>query len=347
MNLNELKNLSDLYTQCNLYKEHFATAFEPTEVDFYISSPPGTGINFLINLVLDSKSLDNSTKEYNTTNEYVVESTNAIWNSIDEPFQYLERRPIYNTDKMHQDLVAFFSKINQVNDPLIYAHVPPYNLVNAGHLKIKNFIHVTMTQRDYIFSKLMVYVKHQMQSVSVGNNNYFLKKAIEIYLKYAEDNSIDKAKLSLEKLTDCLEWTKNTLPYKSNLYLPTTIHFFDTAVHNTFIRDDDKRLTCMQSFDLMVNNMFENPEQYEEYTKLNLPLLSDVNVHQVTYEDLFFNLQVPDCMSNIDKTALKEYSIKNLELVEELITYSWDQDIKRKLRSMIDYYYGKIFFVVN
>lgn len=344
MNTQELKNLSDLYTQCSLYKEHFKDKFKAASAKFYLSSPPGTGINFLINLLLQSQDLSTNTKEFANVNEYIVDSNNVIWNNADNGFQYIEQRPIYNPDNMEQELVAIFDKLESAPDALIYAHVPPYNLVNAGHLKIDNFIHVTMNQQDYIFSKLMVYIKHQMQGVSVGNNNYFLKRAIEVYLNYASENSIEKANISLERLLETLEWTKSTLPSKSGLYKTGTTHFFDTAVHNSFITDKEQRLTCMQSFDLNVKNLYERSEEYKLYNKLNYPLLADVNIEEVSYEKLFFELQVPDCMSAVDRTAIKEYSIKNLELVEELIAYSWDEEVKSKLKSMVDYYYGKLFY---
>ena len=348
-----IDNLIMNYKMIDFYKKRFEDKFSPAPTDIYVVSNTGAGLTMICKMLLDSAGNKSYTKEDISSTEQILTIDSLLWNDVDHTDLTVVHD--FNYEEITERLTVFHERFASMSNPYVRSHAIPYMLVNLGKLKIKDLINIRLTKNDYIVSKLITYIKYNLFSKIEKYNNDNLSQVNNMLLSdiglniaqhtlnYREKTSAEQANQAIKRIPEAVEWTRTRLPMNSRLFTQYNNIFYEIAVLNAFVNYNYKS-TVQEAFTYYLNSLLEDAENYKNQ-EINTHLLENTTIHNITYEDLFFNLNLPSALKSIDKSSIIEYSQNNLNLIEEAIEFCTDPVVKNKIMDIINEYYSKMFYI--
>lgn len=315
---------------------------------------PGAGVNFIITQL--HPEVTNSPEASAAKNEYVISSKTIRMSSCDQPLMNLLATPEYNhdfvvrhdvshLDQVEKELEQFYIKNpNEIN--IMYSHEAPYVLLNALDVKIDLVTRISLDQETTWIASGLQMIKNYQGALANAGTFKFVRILEDYYLAISRrlatsgnisDLQFSRHRRSIANLVNQIDsrrppWTQ--IEYGA----PIVYMYYIEAIEN---RDPVSLQGFSEYYTRRVKDFFEYNGRHSAADVVCESLSDQVPIQTVSYEDLYFNLKLPQSKvwQHVNPANIADYSRKNLVLLNsmcEILNEPLRGDVSDRLAAYAD-----------
>lgn len=280
-------------------------------IGHHISAMAGAGTNFLGSIL--SPQVDK--KVSNNINEYYC---NLPFNRIDN-FMYDWFNGESTNPIPENELYRAAKSIDSMECDIMLSHMPPLFISKLFNTVIGEISIIDDSSTRW-FSHLLRFIKQETSNDFSEQSSYKVNVILEKYF-VALQRSQDKDQLIInpQDINNFMNvlWSKLE---SSDIIQPRSVLAYDVYFDMLLNADTDAEKYLNRILNQKTSNWIDQRRPSRVLAETYSYLSDRENANIINYESLFFQLEVPNTPNwvSVDKSKIREYSIKNIALVKRL-----------------------------